>query len=254
MRILLTNDDGLQSAGLTALARELLAVAELVVVAPERQQSAAGHAITLHKPLRMEPAAIGDLDIEAYATNGTPADCVILGVLATSKPPDMVISGINAGANLGEEVLYSGTVSAALEAALQDLPAFAVSVTEYHNPQFAAAAQFARRLVENWQYVDLRRRAILNVNVPSVTPDRIKGVAVTRLGRRAYVNEVSRRKDPRGQPYYWFSGEPRELDSEEGTDISVVAAGCISITPIHFDLTDHESIGRLQPLVARLGG
>ncbi len=254
MRILLTNDDGVQSAGLKALAEALLDIAELVIVAPERQQSAAGHAITLHKPLRMNPAQIEGLDIQPYDTNGTPADCVILGILATGTPPDLVISGINAGANLGEEILYSGTVSAAMEAVLQELPAFAISVTEYDCPKFEAAAQFARQLVEDWQYVDLCDGGFLNINVPSLPPDEIKGIEVTRLGKRAYVNEVTRREDPRGQPYYWFSGEAQELDGGEGTDIGVVAAGRISITPVHFNLTNYDGISRLEPLVERLSG
>jgi 5'-nucleotidase len=237
-----------------ALAEALAPVCDVVVVAPERQQSAAGHAITLHKPLRMTPVQIGDLGVEAYGSNGTPADCVILAVLATSCAPDLVISGINAGANLGEEVLYSGTVSAAMEALLHGLPAVALSVTEYETPDFSAAACFARALVGGWDEDVLCSGCFLNVNVPSSTPEAIAGVEVTRLGRRAYVNQVDKREDPRGRPYYWFSGTPQEIDGGAGTDIGAVNAGRISITPVDFDLTNHEGMEPLRALAERVGG
>lgn len=252
MRILLTNDDGVHSPGIRALAEALVGIAELLVVAPEAQQSASGHAITLHKPLRLNETRVGALEIEAYGSNGTPADCVILGVLAAPPRPDLVISGINAGANLGEEVLYSGTVSAAMEGLLHGIPAVAISVDEYEEPRFEAAAAFARKLVQNWDFLPMCSDCLLNVNVPSLPPDQVRGVKVARLGRRAYVNQVARREDPRGRAYYWFSGEPRELDGGADTDIGVVASGCISITPVHPDVTSYAMMAELADRVARL--
>lgn len=237
MRLLLTNDDGVHAEGLRALVRALAEVGEVLVIAPERQQSATGHAITLHKPLRLEPVHM-DGTVAAYASNGTPADCVILASLGDLPQPDMVVSGINAGANLGEEVLYSGTVSAAMEGALQGIPSLSVSVCAYNAVIYEAAAGFVARLVgavsECWP---LPPDTFFNINVPNVPIADLKPPRLTRLGRRKYSNVLNKREDPRGRPYYWFSGSPIESDCGEGTDIQAVQEGHISITPVHFDLT-----------------
>ena len=252
MRILVTNDDGIGAPGLVALTKELVNVGDVVIVAPERQQSAGGHAITLHKPLRLEPVAFPVAEAEAYATNGTPADCVILGCLGLAPRPDLVVAGINAGANLGEEVLYSGTVSAAMEAAINGIPAFAISVLAYQDCVFHSAAAFAARLATRLQDLRLPQAGFLNVNVPNCSAEEIAGVKVTRLGRRSYLNQLEKRVDPRGRAYYWFSGEAEEADAGEGTDIGATAASFISITPIHFDLTSYESMDALAGILGTL--
>jgi len=252
MRILITNDDGVRAPGLSALIRSLQEVGKLRVIAPEREQSAAGHAVTLHKPLRLAPVELSGVNGEVFACNGTPADCVILGALTDSHPPDLVIAGINGGANLGEEVLYSGTVSAAMEAAIQGIPSFAISVTSYDEVDFGPAARFARRLAVLLADLDLPDNSFLNVNVPAVPPEQIRGVAFTRLGHRAYINRIDRRQDPRGETYYWFSGDPTESDSAPGTDIGAIAENKISITPAHFDLTSYEILDNLDPLLEEL--
>ena len=249
MRILATNDDGINSPGLLALVHSLAEIGEVWVIAPEREQSAAGHAITLHKPLRLNEVRL-DAPVEAaHATNGTPADCVILAVASGVPVPDLVVSGINAGANLGEEVLYSGTVSAAMEAALQDITSFSISVTSYTDFVFDPAAEFAARLAERLAQTGLPEDTFLNVNLPNLPADDLGPAVLTRLGRRTYHNLLERRVDPRGKPYYWFSGDPLEQDASEGTDIGAVAAGNISVTPVHFDLTSHAATRELAELL-----
>jgi 5'-nucleotidase len=251
-RILVTNDDGIHSAGLRTLVKHLCRDFELLVVAPEREQSAAGHSITLHKPLRMQPASVGRLPVKAFQTNGTPADCVVLGVLLDELPVDLVISGINAGANLGEELFYSGTVSAAVEGAIQGLPAFAVSVAARDRPMLEPAAKFALHLAHVVLEMGLPEGSLLNVNVPNLPADQLGPAVVTRLGRRNYANQIEQRTDPWGRPYFWFSGEPAELDSGPGTDIAAVREGKISVTPIHTDLTDYSLVEKLRAEEERL--
>ena len=252
-RILVTNDDGVHSAGLRAAVEALHGDFDVLVVAPERQQSAVGHSITLHKPLRMEPVSIGGLPVEAYQTNGTPADCVVLASLLDPPAPCLVVSGINAGANLGEEIFYSGTVSAAMEAAIQGLPAFAISVTAVEQPIFGPAAAYVAKLAHLLLSVPLPSGSFLNVNVPSVPADRLGQPQLTRLGRRCYANQLEKRTDPRGRDYYWFSGEPSEADSAPDTDVGAVRAGHISVTPIHIDITDYALLERLSAEVDRFG-
>jgi 5'-nucleotidase len=248
VKILVTNDDGIMAPGLLALAAALRDTGEVTVVAPESPQSAVGHGITLHKPLRLRRMDIG-VEVPAYSSNGTPADCVILGTLGELGRPDVVVSGINAGANLGEEVLYSGTVSAALEAALHDIPALAISVCAYEDVHLDAAQRIAPFLVHALAQFPLASGTVLNVNVPNVEPDEIRGIALTRLGRRRYQDVVIKRTDPNGRPYYWFKGSPEESDSVAGTDIHAVAQDRISITLVHFDLTSDghwDGLGDLQ--------
>lgn len=251
-RILVTNDDGIHSAGLRTLVEHLCEDFEVLVVAPEREQSAVGHSITLHKPLRMQPASIAGLPVKAFQTNGTPADCIVLGMLADLGGADLVVSGINAGANLGEEIFYSGTVSAAAEAAIQGLPAFAISVADREQPNFAPAGEFARHLAHVVLDIGLPAGSLLNVNVPNLPADEIRQAKVTRLGKRSYANKLEQRTDPWGRPYYWFSGQPEEVDSGSGTDIGAIADGHISITPVHIDITDYSLLEKLQAQEERL--
>jgi 5'-nucleotidase len=253
MNILVTNDDGIFAPGLRALVEALNPLGAVRAVAPEREQSAAGHAITLHKPLRMDPVELPGLPaVEAYSSNGTPADCVILGCLTADQAPDLVVSGINRGANLGEEILYSGTVSAAMEAALQGRRSLAISLCSYTAEDFSVPARVAALLARPLQQAALPDDCFVNVNVPDVAWSELAGVEVTHLGRRAYINAVDRREDPRGRSYYWFTGEPRESRSGLGTDIGAIAAGRVSLTPVHFDLTSHEAMPSLRDVAGLL--
>jgi 5'-nucleotidase len=250
MRILITNDDGVHATGLVALARAMAELGEVLVIAPERQQSAAGHGITLHKPLRMTPVALDAPVVAAFATNGTPADCVILATADGMPAPDLVVSGINTGANLAEEVIYSGTCAAAMEAVLGGMKAIAVSVAEYYDPVFEPTAEYAVKLARQVLAQGLPEDVFLNVNVPNVPAEDLLAPVVTRLGRRTYVNELEKRTDPRGRDYYWFSGEPSECECVEGTDIAAVQAGNISVTPVHYDLTWSGAPDAIARLIA----
>ena len=251
MRILVTNDDGIAAPGLRALAEALAPLGEVVVCAPEREQSCAGHAITLHKPLRLKPTELDGLAVEAYACSGTPADCVALGRYGEPRPPDLVVSGINAGANLGEEVYYSGTVAAAMEACLQGLRALAVSVTAYHDCDFSGRGAERAPACAHLREKRPPRRAPAQRQRPSLSPAQIVGVQTTRLGRRAYSNVLERRQDPRGRPYFWYHGEATELDSADGTDIAASQAQMISVTPVRFDVTAYDATDYTSQLVAR---
>ncbi len=254
MKILISNDDGIHAPGLRALAEALTECGEVKIIAPEREQSAAGHAVTLHKPLRMREISLDGLSAQAYATNGTPADCVALGTIDRDNLPDLVFSGINAGANLAEEVLYSGTAAAAMEGAMYDVPSFALSVVApASEARFDVAAEIARRIARSFPKQSATRACFLNINVPNVGIEEIKGVEVTRLGHRRYANRMAQRLDPRGQPYFWFTGEPLEKDASPGTDIAAIASGKISITPLHFDLTSHQDIAPLAEALAESG-
>lgn len=251
MRILVTNDDGIAAPGLRALVSALSAIGEIIVYAPEREQSCSGHAITLHKPLRIRESSVPHA-AEAFSVSGTPADCVVLACLRLPQPPDLVVSGINAGANLSEEIFYSGTFAGALEGTIHGVRSMAVSVTAYGECDFRAAAAFAARFAPEYLAMDFPEGMLVNVNVPNLPPEEIKGVAITRLGRRSYANFVEKRDDPRGNPYYWFGGEATEQDSGEGTDIGAIAAGMISVTPTRYDLTAYEAVEALREQVRSL--
>jgi len=252
--ILVTNDDGIEAAGLRALLQAVRPLARLVVLAPDHNWSAAGHTKTMHKPLRVtpysfncsgaEPALNG---VQAYTTTGAPSDCVALALLGIlPEKPDLVVAGINQGANLGHDLTYSGTVAAAMEAVIFGLPAVAVSLDSYNSHDFAFAAQVAAGVVGQVMEHGLPPGVFLNVNVPCRPPDQIAGVAITRLGRRVYRDLLIERLDPRGQPYYWIGGEPPGGHLDEGTDIWAVSQGYISITPVHLDMTAHDLIPELQ--------
>ena len=249
-RILVTNDDGIFSEGIKLLAEELAVVAEVSVVAPDREQSAMGHALTLSRPLRMQK-----VEERRYAVDGTPTDCVNLGVLSLFKdhPPDFVASGINFGLNLGDDVTYSGTVSAGFEGTLLGIPSVAFSQEVAEGFSFRTAAVFARELFRILiaERKHLPPDLLLNVNIPAGP---IQGVSLTRLGRRLYKQSVIEKLDPRGRKYYWIHGTP-QWERAEGTDFGAVAEGQISVTPLHLDLTYYpglESFGDLRDRLAEI--
>ena len=248
-RILVTNDDGIFSEGLKLLAESLAAIAEVIVVAPDREQSASGHSLTLTRPLRMQKT-----QENWYAVDGTPTDCVNLAVLSLLKDrrPDFICSGINFGMNLGDDVTYSGTVSATFEGSLLGIPSLAFSQEIAEGFSFAPTARFARSLVETLlAHGDLPTDLLLNVNVPAAP---IEGVSFTKLGRRVYKQSIIEKLDPRGRKYYWIAGRP-EWQREEGTDHDAVSSGRISVTPLHLDLTYYrglETFGALRDSLSRL--
>ncbi len=246
MRVLLTNDDGIMAGGLYALYREIKKDAEVAIVAPEGQQSAVGHAITMSTPLRVKEVFRGGR-LYGYAVSGTPADCVKIAVRALlKKRPEMVISGINLGPNLGTDILYSGTVSAATEAAILGIPAIAVSVTTYVEPDYTVAARFTRRLSLLVGKHGLPPDTLLNVNVPPLTAKKIKGVSITRQGKSRYLEKFDRRIDPRGSVYYWLTSERIQKEGKDNDDVQAIEDCRISITPIGFDLTSEKLLKALS--------
>jgi 5'-nucleotidase len=248
MYILISNDDGVQSEGLLALRQALDTIGETAVVAPDRNWSGAGHYRKLFDPLRAWEVRLAD-GSPAITCDGTPADCVALAILGLlPRRPDLVVSGINHGANLGDDLLYSGTVAAAMEAVICGVPGIAVSL---HNPEravwdFRSAAQAAAQIVRHVERRGLPAEVLLNVNVPPGPPEDIRGIQVARLGRRIYRDELVVRHDPRGRPYYWIGGGEPENHLEEGTDVSAVVGGYVSVTPVHFDLTSHRWLAELR--------
>jgi len=243
LRILVTNDDGVLAPGIVALACALSEIATVTVVAPDRPRSAAGHAITLHKPLRMHPVTLREYTahgITAWGTTGTPADCVILGMHEAfhGAPPDLVVSGINSGPNVGDDVTYSGTVAAAMEAVLMGLPAFSCSMGWFANHfYYADAARAVRSIVELWQANPPVGRTLWNLNLPNLPLEDYEGVSFTRLGHRTFKDIIEKRTDPKGQAYYWIAGDKFEEDLHEGTDTWAVKQNRISITPLDMDMT-----------------
>jgi len=244
LRILITNDDGIYAPGLIALARCLCQVGDVTAIAPDRPRSATGHAITLHKPLRMQEVTLPG-GVTGFSTNGTPSDCVVLGMSSLDPRPELVISGINQGPNLGEDLTYSGTVSAAMEAAICGVNAFAISVAAFEVASFDPAAEFACHLSRIIAERGLPPDTFLNVNIPNAEPEAIAGVAVTHQGRRRYQTRIEKRIDPRGRPYYWLGGDLHDQDTDPSTDVGAVALDMISVTPIHLDLTNHGFLREL---------
>jgi len=249
MLILVTNDDGIQSPGIKALARAMKRVGEVYVVAPDRERTAAGHSLTLHKPLRIE--ALGR---RAFSVSGTPTDCVNLAVNEIlPRRPDLVVSGINRGGNLGDDVTYSGTVSAAMEGTLVGIPSIALSQLGEAHFHFETAARFATRLVRQVRRFGLPPDTLLNVNVPDLPPAAIKGMRVTCLGRRIFdSNNVIKKQDPRGKTYYWIGGNRIAWEERKDTDQEAVENGMISVTPVHLDLTNYTALAVLRDWEKRL--
>lgn len=239
-RILCTNDDGFLAPGLEVLASAARPLGEVSVVAPDREQSATSHSLTLHRPLRVKQTTGG-----IFHVDGTPTDCVLLALSAIlDERPDLVLSGVNHGPNLGEDVLYSGTVAAAMEATLLGIPAVALSFateeleppTEHYGPLIT---ELLKQIVERH---DFPARTLLNVNIPDIPPDQIHGVRVTTLGRRVYVESLTRSRDPRGREYFWIGGGEPRWSGRRDSDFRALDAGYISLTPIHLDLTDYKLV------------
>lgn len=248
MRILISNDDGIFSNGIQTLTQRLSQEPEyqVYVVAPDRERSATGHALTLHDPLRVEEVNLPGNAKGAWSTTGTPSDCVKFGISALlPEIPDLIVSGINHGPNLANEILYSGTVSAAMEGAFLKIPSIAVSLAGYGFKDFSVAAEFIARLLKVLPSIKLPGQTLLNVNVPAVPANEIKGVAVTELGVRLYNDHFDKRMDPRGRVYYWLSGHAVEESQEEGTDTWAILSQMISITPIAFNMTNRETLKTL---------
>ncbi|MDD5019455.1 MAG: 5'/3'-nucleotidase SurE [Candidatus Omnitrophica bacterium] len=247
MNILLTNDDGIYSEGIRALYRSLKTIGNVTVVAPDTERSAVGHAITLSDPLRVKKVK-RDGAFFGYATTGTPADCVKLAIWAIlKKKPDMVVSGINLGPNTGYSVLYSGTVSGATEGAIIGIPSFAISLATFENPDYAVAADFAKKLAKKILANEgLPQGTLLNVNIPVVDKKRIKGVKIVRQSKTAIKERFDKREDPHKRTYYWLTGEVIESDGQKDADIEAIRQNYISITPIHCDMTNYEFMGNLK--------
>lgn len=272
MKLLVSNDDGIFALGIRTLANSLAAAGhQVTVVCPDRERSATGHGLTLHKPIRAEPVeSVFHPSIAAWACSGTPSDCVKLALGALlSEPPDMVLSGINHGANLGTDVLYSGTVSAAMEGVMEGIPSIALSLNSFSSQVFQPAANFAKSLVAQLSECPLPDVMLLNVNVPAVPEAEIAGVAMTRQGLRRYFDQFEKRVDPRGKTYYWLAGEVIEdvsaadLDSPEAlklkgtdfdltwfqqipTDVQAIGQKYITLTPLQYNLTCAVGIAHLQ--------
>ena len=250
MNILVTNDDGINAPGLLALVQAMKALGNVLVVAPDHNWSASGHVKTLHRPLRAWDTQLAD-GTPAMASDGAPSDCVALAVLGLIDDPiHLVVSGINPNANLGHDLTYSGTVTAAMEAAIWGLPGVAVSVDgpegNSGKQDFTTPAAVAQKVVRMVQERGMPPHVILNVNVPSVPANQIKGYRITSQGLRIYRDVLVRRKDPRGRPYYWIGGDSPTGVPEEGTDVGALAEGCVSITPIHLDMTAHQVADELE--------
>jgi len=251
MHILVTNDDGVNAPGLFTLAQAMRQLGQVSVLAPDHNWSASGHAKTLHRPIRVKEVALPD-GTPALASDGAPSDCVALAILGLlPQPIDLVVSGINPYANLGHDLTYSGTVTAAMEAAVWGIPAIAISldgpedstenVVDYQ-PAASVAVQVARLIFK----YPLPPETVLNVNVPNLPLDQMKGYQITRLGLRIYRDELIRREDPRGKPYYWIGGDSPLGVPEKESDVGALTEGYISITPIKLDLTAHELIDTLK--------
>jgi 5'-nucleotidase len=240
--LLLTNDDGIFAPALRRLKEELKFLGRVVIVAPDRDQSATSHSLTLHRPFRIHRH-----DQDVYSVDGTPTDCVVTafhGLL--DQIPDVVLSGINHGPNMGEDVFYSGTVAAAIEGTLQGAASVASSLVTRELTDFAEPASFMARLLRRVLELGLPARQLLNVNLPHRPWSEIRGVAVTRLGSRVYRDTLIRKVDPRGRDYYWIGGEDPVWEARDGTDFVAVEAGYISVTPLRLDLTDEQALGDMR--------
>jgi len=250
MHILVTNDDGVTAPGLLALVIEMRKLGEVSVLAPDHNWSAAGHVKTLHRPLRAKPVTLTD-GIPALASDGAPSDCVALALMGViDKAVDLVVSGINPNANIGHDITYSGTVTAAMEAVINGVPGVAVSLdAPEHNRgalDYGPAAAAARKVIETLMKHPFRQDILLNVNVPYLPENEIKGFRPTRQGMRIYRDELIRREDPRGKPYYWIGGEAPTGVNESGTDFGDLKAGYVSITPIQLDMTAYKVLEEIN--------
>lgn len=249
MHILVTNDDGVLAPGLLALAQELRKLGKVTVLAPDRNWSASGHVKTMERPMRVRAVTLAD-GSSALSSDGAPSDCVALALLGVVlEKIDIVVSGINPNANIGHDVTYSGTVTAAMEAAIFGLPGIAVSLHSqpgHGELDYAPAARVARKVVEKLISEGIPEGVLLNVNVPNLIETEIKGILVTRQGMRVYRDELVKRDDPRGRPYYWIGGDFPTGINENGTDFGALESGYVSITPLQLDLTDKKTLETLK--------
>lgn len=246
MHILVTNDDGVTAPGLLALAQQMSELGKVSILAPDRNWSASGHVKTLHRPLRVREVKLDD-GRKALASDGAPSDCVALAILGLIPDKvDLVVSGINPNANFGHDVTYSGTVTAAMEAVIWGVPGIAVSLdapdNHFGSLDYGPAAATTRRILSSLPPDLLKGELLLNINIPYLPEDEIKGIRFTRMGLRVYRDQLVRREDPRGRPYYWIGGDAPTGVPDEGTDFGTLARGMVSITPLHLDLTDYHKL------------
>ncbi len=242
--ILVTNDDGVYSPGIQIVAKRLRELDTVVIVAPDRERSAAGHSMTLHRPLLIE-----EVRESVFSVNGTPTDCVNIAVKGLLKEtPRLVVSGVNKGPNLGDDVTYSGTVAGAIEGTLLGVPSLAVSVAARENFRFAEAAEVAFHSASRVLEQGMPAGTLLNINVPNIPLSEIQGTRITRLGKRIYHQMTVERVDPRGKKYYWIGGGEPDWEREEGTDLDAVDRGMVSVTPLHLDFTDYASFDKMKTL------
>jgi 5'-nucleotidase len=258
LNLLISNDDGILALGVRTLANHLAAAGhQVTVVCPDRERSATGHGLTLHQPIRANQVSeVFDDPVTAWSCSGTPADCVKLALHAVlDQRPDFVLAGINHGSNLGTDILYSGTVSAAMEGMAEGIPSVALSLASFTSRQFGTGAQFALKLLQQLTQRPLPTATLLNVNIPPVSPDAVAGVRLTRQGLRRYIEQFEQRVDPRGKSYYWLAGEAIEeiaqpdhdrLPADVLTDVQAIRENFITITPLQYDLTDVSSFQKLQ--------
>lgn len=248
MKVLLTNDDGINAPGLTALANAISRIAEIIIVAPATEMSAVGHAITLSDPVKVSEVKKNG-ELFGYGVNGTPADCVKLAYWALLKgqpKPDLLISGINLGSNTGINTIYSGTVSAATEGAILGIPSFAISLTTFLNPDFSAAAHFAAKFSSVFLTYVLPKSVYLNINVPAVPYEQIKGIQITQQGMAVYEEQYHVREDPYNRKYYWLTGKKVNVETDLSIDDAAVNNNYISITPVHYNLTYFDILEDMQ--------
>lgn len=240
--ILITNDDGIRAEGLKALASSLEGLGRIVIVAPENEQSATSHSITLDRPLRIK-----EYSPDSFSVSGTPTDCVLLAVHGIlDSAPDLVVSGINHGPNMGEDVTYSGTVAAAIEGRILGIDSMAVSVTSWAPDSFEPAAKVSRRLASRILEREKGDPLLWNVNIPPLSEGGIKGIKVTNLGSRVYNDTIVKKKDPRGKDYFWIGGGEPGWDSDENSDFASVSEGFVSVTPLIVDMTDYRTLFELE--------
>jgi len=246
LKILVCNDDGIDSQGIYALVESLKEIGTVTVVAPLKEQSAVGHAITMQIPLRVTKA-FKDGKFFGYAVNGTPADCIKIGIRNIMKePPDLVVSGINHGSNTAINIIYSGTVSAAREAAIMDIPSMAVSVTNHEVTDFRFAAKVTKLIAKEMAGKDIPKGTLLNINVPDIPENQIAGIILTKQGKSKWDDIYEQRVDPYGKDYYWLTGNLMEVDTDVETDQVAIKKNYVSISPIHFDLTDYETFDKMK--------
>jgi 5'-nucleotidase len=247
MNIVISNDDGIFAKGIKVLAEKIAKEHDVYVLAPDRERSANGHALTLHKPLRAEEIDIFENVKKSWQINGTPSDCIKLGIGAILEfKPDLIISGINRGQNMGTDVIYSGTVSAAMEGTILGIPSIAVSLASFNDNNYETASDFILKFIRNFDFKKLPPKTLLNINVPAIDKSLLKGYKITKLGMHRYIDIFEKRKDLRGKTYYWLSGELFEYEDEADSDFTAVKNNYVSITPIHYDLTNYKFLNELN--------